>query len=278
MKLSNPIGAHYSIANGYARAFEAAAQDGATALQIFIKSPRGGQLREVTESEAAEVKKLNIRKQTEYGVIHASYLLNFAKKMPADSYPMKSLTEDLRSADKLELDGVVLHLGKTLGGDVAEAEEMYIKNIERALVLTKNCRSKIILENTAGQGSEMGWRFDEFARVFRHFKKYARVKICLDTQHAFAAGYEPGSLIKEFDKYLGLKNIACLHFNDSKKLLGSRVDRHQDIGKGVIGELKLKNLIKDLNKITRTSLPLILETPEEHLPYASQIKQIRSWF
>ncbi|MES2953629.1 MAG: deoxyribonuclease IV [Patescibacteria group bacterium] len=285
MSNKSPIlGAHMSVSNGFDGAFNQAISIGATAMQIFAKSPMQSKLRAVTAEDALAVKKLANRSQIKSMVIHASYLLNFAKPMEADSYQMKSLIEDVENAEALEGDGAVVHMGKALALDPTEAEKNYIHNIETVLEATKKLKAKVLLENTAGQGSEMGYRLPDYGRILKALLKNSkRVGACIDSAHLFGGGYDLAhqsgvdEAIKELHMHVGLENIKCIHFNDSKKPLASRVDRHEDIGRGTIGDTGLKlfatQLVKEL-----PDLPLILETPEGFDSYTDQIKHVQAWF
>lgn len=283
-KTSPTLGAHMSVSKGYAAAFEEALAIGGSALQIFAKSPMQSRLRAVTDEEAAAIAAVPGRKEILSAIIHASYLLNFAKPMEADNYQIKSLAEDIVNSHQIGGEGAVVHMGKTLEMDPSEAEANYVKNIEIALEQTKQVKTKVILENTAGQGSEMGYRIPDYGRIFKklHRNNKKRVGSCIDTAHLFGGGYDLSSdagvseCLKELHEHVGIENITCIHFNDSKKPVGSRVDRHQDIGRGMIGDPGLKLLAQKLLK-EHPDLPLILETPEEFDPYAEQIKKIKSW-
>ena len=135
----------------------------------------------------------------------------------------------------------------------------------------------------------MSYRFEELGHIFHAIKKDVgkatgkRLAICLDTAHTFASGYNlktksgVAETLTAFEEHIGLKELACVHFNDSKKLFGSRVDRHQDIGHGTIGESGLREFVRELNSRAKRPIPLILETPEEHANYAAQIKLTREW-
>lgn len=272
-----PIGAHVSIAGGYIEAFKRARGVGADAMQIFTKSPRSGALRKVNKAEALEIKSWPQRGEIKSCVIHASYLLNFAKPLTLGAFESRSLIDDLESADLIGAIGVVLHVGKTLTLDPKEAEKLFVQNIKMILAKTKHLKSKIILENTAGQGTELGYQLDHLAKITRAVKS-PRLKICLDTEHAFAAGYSPDVLLEAFDKHIGLSELACIHLNDSKKPLASRVDRHEDIGHGQIGEKLLKNFVIKLSQKTKNKVPIILETPETFSPFTEQISLVRDWF
>lgn len=280
----NPIGAHFSIHKGYLVALEEALSVGADALQIFSKSPMSAKLRKVTKEESESIKNWKDRSKIKNIIIHASYLLNFAKDLEISSYPIKSLAEDLENANLLGADGVVLHMGKYLDLPRDEAKKNFVKNIKKVLSETKNTQAKILIENTAGQGTEFGYDLNEISEIKKEFGDEKRVGFCIDLAHAFGAGYDlktkegVADFIEMLENSVGIKNIGCIHFNDSKKPLGSKVDRHQDIGEGEIGIEGLAILARELNKKGGEKIPLILETPQEKIPYNKQIEMIKSWF
>ena len=159
--------------------------------------------------------------------------------------------------------GVVVHLGKASGGmDPQEAIQNMIDNIQTVLQKTEHTKVDFLLENTAGQKSDLGYRFEDLEKIWKQVQPLSpRMKICLDTQHTFAAGYDwenSQEIFQEFDQRIGIKNIACIHFNDSKKECDSHVDRHENLFQGFIGE---KNLIAIAKYAIKHEIPLILETP-----------------
>ncbi len=279
------VGAHVSIAGGFIEAFKRAKEIDATALQIFAKSPRSAASRKVTAAESKEVAEFTKRYPLS-GVIHASYLLNFAQKMDERHYQYRSLAEDLENAEALGLGGVVVHLGKTKEGDLSEAIKTYAHNIAHIVNNSKTKKVRLLLENTAGQGSEFGYRFEEWGQTLdlikEKLKDRKRIGVCLDTAHSFSGGYDwsnkktlEESLVL-FDKHVGFKNLGCVHLNDSKKPLSARVDRHEDIGKGMIGAPGLKLLVKKILQ-SKKDIPFILETPETSILYKEQINAVRKW-
>lgn len=278
-----PIGAHFSIAKGYKNTFSDAVSVGASVVQLFSKNPMSARFRKVTEEESQEVNDFKARNSIKYAVIHASYLLNFARPFEEDSFPIKSLVEDLYNADMLGAGGVILHSGKSLTMDKGEAEDNFVTNIKTVLNKTVGLRAKIIIENTAGQGTETGFLLADLERVFKKLDNNKRVKFCFDTAHAYGAGYDlhnaksAEKVVEEIDKTIGIKNIACIHLNDSKKDLGSRVDRHEDIGRGTIGDEGLKSFVKALFTRAGGAIPLILETPQGFDTYKDQIKKVKGW-
>lgn len=287
--LQNPLGAFYSISKGgYRGAFEAAVADGATAMHLFAKSPRSVGLRG-EYAEAAKLGKEYFEKSSlKYAVIHAGYVHNFAKELTKESFQYKSLTEDLHIAEALGINGVVIHMGKVLESDPTEARAQYVKNMAAIVRATKHLRARLLLENTAGQGSEMGYRFDDLGQIFHAVQDNLggneRFGICFDSEHSFAAGYDwtdqkkAGAGFTEFEKEIGFKHVNCVHFNDAKPPCGSRRDRHEDIGVGSIGSKGLKRFIELLNTATKAPVPLLLETPEVAATYKEQIQTVRSWF
>ncbi len=283
MANKNPIGAHFSVSKGYLESFKVALSIGADAMQIFAKSPMQAKLRAVTKEESTSVKEFADRNKIKSFVVHASYLLNFAKPVSSDGYELKSLAEDVLNAEALGGDGAVIHLGKSLEMPVPEAVENYVANIKKVIKMTEKSRAAIILENTAGQGSEVGFKFEELGEIYKKIGDKKRVKVCIDTAHMFGAGYDittakgAKAAVEEIGKNIGIANIICVHLNDSKKPAGSRVDRHEDIGRGQIGELGLKAFVLELRKAGGENIPLILETPEGFDTYEEQIKKVRSW-
>ncbi|OHB24342.1 MAG: hypothetical protein A2542_01290 [Parcubacteria group bacterium RIFOXYD2_FULL_52_8] len=287
--LPNPLGAFYSISKGgYRGAFSAAVADGATAMHLFAKSPRSVGLR----GEYAEAARLGREyfesSPLEYAVIHAGYVHNFAQKLTPASYQYQSLIEDLHIAEALGIDGVVIHMGKVMGSEPAEARAHFVTNIAAVVQATKHLQAKLLLENTAGQGSEMGYLFTDLGQIFHAIQDKLggdnRFGICLDSEHSFAAGYDwtdpkkAAAGFAEFEKEIGFKHVDCVHFNDAKPDCGSRRDRHEDVGIGKIGTAGLKRFIDLLNAATKKPIPLLLETPEVAAPYAEQIQTIRTWF
>ncbi|EKD93532.1 MAG: hypothetical protein ACD_28C00129G0005 [uncultured bacterium] len=259
------LGAHMSIANG----FLAAAQEthellGANALQLFLKSPRGRGITKLTVDDAHAfreyIKKVDIR----FVVVHSSYLLNLAKPITGDPWALQSLIDDLRSTAQLGGAGVVLHIGKTLELAYGIAEDHLVQNLQTVLEATQDLSTEIILENTAGQGTEMGITFAQLASVYTKLGKPSRVSFCLDTCHLFAAGYDLTTaisveqILKQFDEEIGTHKIRVFHFNDSKYPLGARRDRHQNLKEGHVG---LEGLTVLAQFGARRGIPMILETP-----------------
>ncbi|MEI6296821.1 MAG: deoxyribonuclease IV [bacterium] len=280
----NPIGAHFSIKNGYLGAFKEALETGADALQIFAKSPASAKLRLVTNEESISVKKWANRDKIRALIIHSSYLINLAKEeYSEDSFAIKTIIEDLNNSELLGGIGTVVHFGKSLDVPENHALSNYVKNIGLIVEKTPNLKSKILIENTAGQGTEMGYDLEKLSKTFHEINNNERVRVCVDLAHAFGAGYdlskedEAKNIANKLKDLFGINNVACIHFNDSKKPLGSHVDRHEDIGFGQINEEGLKSFAIELSKIGGNNIPLILETPQDNASYTEQIRKIKDW-
>ena len=274
------VGAHASIAKGFCNSLKSIDVIGGNAVQIFLKSPQGRASKPLEDKDAMET--FGFLKEKEIFLVgHCSYLLNFAKEFKEDPWAVESLIDDMKKISRLGGKGVVLHIGKYVGMEKKIAFDNIKKSVE--LVLEKTPSDvKVIFENTAGQGTEIGYRFEELSEIYNMFSKEEKMRIgfCLDTCHSFAAGYDlrnkdgVAEWKNSFDKLIGWEKVVCIHFNDAKKELASRVDRHQDIGFGFIGNEGLKEvaiIAKHTNK------PLILETTTEHESYDIQIETIKGW-
>ncbi len=268
------LGTHMSIAQGFsAAALKTAKEMGCNAMQIFTKSPRSRLVKPIEQESAEEFRKLCLENKITYVIAHSSYLLNFGKPLSEVSWAKEDLLLDFQRLAILGGKGVVIHIGKSLEGDRSQAIQNVIENAKKIIESTEKIKTPTgdqldyILENTAGQGTEIGFRLDELSVVWKGLEGFSpRIKSCLDTAHIWAAGYdistESGAkkMLQEYDEYIGLPTLSCFHFNDSKKELGSRVDRHDNIGKGLIGYQGLKTIAKIA---VEKNIPLILETPEK---------------
>ena len=260
------LGAHMSIAGGVNMAIERARSIGCTAMQMFVKNNMQWFARPLIREEARTF--LNHRQRSELLSIfaHANYLINLAAtngQFHANS--IRSLSEELVRAHQLELPFLVLHPGAHLGAGEEAGLDKIVDSIDRVLSGLPKVKTRIALETTAGQGSCLGHKFEHLAYIIGHVREPERLCICLDTAHVFASGYEivtDASIRKtfrEFDRVIGLDRLAAIHLNDSKTACGSRVDRHEHIGKGKIGLAAFRFIMGDrrLRKI-----PKVLETPK----------------
>jgi deoxyribonuclease IV len=274
------VGAHASIAMGYEASMKSIDVIGGNAVQVFLKNPRGrvGKLFDLDEARSA---KNYLRENEMFLVGHCSYLLNFAKDPKDFPWAVESLVDDMIRTSEIGGVGVVLHIGKYLDLEKEVAFENIKKSVSEVLYKTPD-DVKVIFENTAGQGTEVGFKFEELGRIYDLFSvdEKRRIGFCLDTCHSHAAGYDLSSSdgvrvwIDEFEKYIGWGKVVCIHLNDAQKEAGSRVDRHADLLEGTIGEEGFRSVVKFAYAM---KVPLILETPAKSSSYEEQIKLVKSW-
>src|SRR5437660_1286785 len=196
---------------------------------------------------------------------HANYLINLATTNPQfHANSIRALSEELTRADQLELPFLVLHPGAHLGAGEEAGLEKIVAAINRVFQKNPKVKTRIALETTAGQGSCLGHRFEQIGYIIQNVREPERLCVCLDTAHVFAAGYDIGSeagikkTFREFDRVIGFNRLAAIHVNDSKTVRGSRVDRHQHIGKGQIGLDAFRFIMRDRRF---RKIPKVLETP-----------------
>ena len=259
------VGAHMSIAGGIHNAFAHAQRAGCRALQIFLKSSNQWRSRALTEEDRTLY--LEAEKMAGIGpvVAHNSYLINLASPDPAlRGKSIDAFVEEMERANFLGVPCVILHPGAHMGAGEAEGIARVGEALNQALDRVSP-PVRILLETTAGQGSSLGYRFDQLASILERIRKEDRVGFCLDTCHVFAAGYDIRTpegyrkTMREFNRLIGVDRIAAIHVNDCKKELGSRVDRHVHIGQGQIGLEGFRCLVNDSRF---TKVPKILETPK----------------
>ena len=264
----NPLlGAHMSIAGGPKNAILDGESIGCTAIQIFTASNRQWSLNPIKDDEAQAFVELKKKSSIQFIMSHASYLINIGSPdKTVTQKSMHALEAELRRCKQLEIPCVAFHPGAYLTSTEASCLDRIAENLDTVLENTKETNCMVLLENTAGQGSNVGYTFEQLA-IIRHKSHHkARIGICLDTCHLFVTGYDFSTqetykaLWKAFDAIIGLEHLKALHLNDSKKGLNSRVDRHEHIGKGAIG-LEGFNLI--MNDDHLIHIPKILETPKE---------------
>lgn len=278
------LGAHMSIAGGFAQAAQKTAVEfGCNAMQFFTKSPRGSMVKPIDPADAQAFKDLCKKHAVRHVVAHSSYLLNFGKPASQVPWAVKDIVMDFDRLHTLGGHGIVVHIGKSLDGEREPAVRNVIENAKKIIDLTEKTGLQYILENTAGQGSEIGFRLDELGLIWKELKSFSpRIRSCLDTAHIWAAGYDISTkegvenTLKEYDQMVGIDTLSCFHFNDSKKLLGSRVDRHDNIGCGNIAMEGLKTIALFAEK---RSIPLIMETPEKDgKTHLDDLKVVREFF
>ncbi len=261
------IGIHTSIAGDISGSLEIAHGLGANALQIFSASPRmwgKGNTSRIAEADAARFR--DRRKELSLGplVIHGNYLINLASPNPVlRTRSVQAFHQEVVRALALGADYLVIHPGSGREGDRNSAVSAIVQSLRQALRGLKLGDLKILLENTAGQGSSLCWQFEEMKAILEGCRDLA-VGVCIDTAHVFAAGHDIRtaegleSALRLIDSTIGLDRVFVLHVNDSKTVLGSRVDRHEHIGKGKIGAEAFGRI---LNHSLLAGRAFILETP-----------------
>jgi len=260
------LGAHMSISGGVHIAIERARSIDCTAMQMFVKNNMQWFARPLTRDEVRAFVEHRQRAELLSIFAHANYLINLAATNPLfHANSIRALSKELASANQLELPFLVLHPGAHRGAGEEAALAKIIASINKVFRKIPKVKTKIALETTAGQGSCVGHRFEHLAHIIDNVREPERLCICLDTAHLFAAGYDIGTesgirkTFREFDRKIGLDRLVAIHLNDSKTGRGSRVDRHEHIGKGKIGLDAFRFIMRDrrLNKI-----PKVLETPK----------------
>ena len=261
------LGAHMPITGGLYKALERAASLGCTTVQFFSKSNRQWRARELTDTEIELFKQRRKELAVHSVTIHASYLINIGSpEQQTAEKSLHALQEELKRADTLGADYLVFHPGAHRQQGQTACLDRIAHNINLTLEECPDTHTKLLLETMAGQGSTVCYAFEHLAYIYKRIKKKERIGICVDTCHIFAAGYDLtcnyDNVFEQFDKLLGVDLIKIFHINDSKKIAGSRVDRHEDIGKGHLGLEPFRRLFNDDRFF---SIPKILETPKESL-------------
>jgi deoxyribonuclease-4 len=260
------LGIHTSISRGFSKAVQRLVRLECNACQIFSRSPRGGKARVLEERETSEFKQLCRQHQINPVVVHIPYVLNLATTDPEmHAYATRIVEEDLARAEALGAEYLVLHMGSHRGAGVEKGLAQVALALQKVLAGPPR-KTVLLLENTSGAGSEVGYTFAHLAEVCVEVSRPDRVGVCFDTCHGWAAGYDladSGAVdktLREFDRVLGLAKLKLIHANDAIHPLGSRKDRHAGIGTGYIGEKGFQAIVTHPEC---RDLPFILETPAE---------------
>jgi deoxyribonuclease IV len=267
MKKNNNLllGAHMSIAGGLEKSLLRGESINNTCIQIFTASNRQWSFQTFSLDQIALFKKHYETSSIKCVFSHASYLINLGSpNKEVQDKAIRALIAELIRCDQLGLPFVVLHPGSSLNSDPRACLKRIAQNLDKA-ISQSDTKAIILLENMAGQGTAVAYQFEQLGFIIKHIKQHAKIGICFDTAHAFAAGYTfntPESykaMWDEFDKYIGIDRLKAIHINDSKKPCGSRVDRHEHIGKGEIGIEAFRMLMNDSRF---DQIPKVLETPK----------------
>ncbi len=261
------LGAHFSIAGGLHKALYTARDYGCTAVQIFTKNASTWKERVLSDQDIENFGAA--RRETGVTAIasHTAYLINLGSP-EQDNFDraVGALGHELMRAFQLSIPWVVHHPGAHMGTGEAEGIARIAEGINRVLHESPNNGPHLLLETCAGQGTTLGHRFEQLAAILEKVEKGERLGFCLDTCHIFAAGYDIRTeatyhaTMENFDKVLGLERLEVIHLNDALRKLGSRIDRHEHIGKGKIGALGFSLIMNDERL---AHIPKILETPKK---------------
>ena len=260
------IGAHTSISGGVSTSIDRAEKLSFTAIQIFTKNNSQWDAKPLSNMEIERFRNRLNKSHIKFIQAHDSYLINLcAKDRSLLRKSRKSFIEELERCEQLGIPYLNFHPGVHGGQGEDDGLTMIAESINIAHEKAKASHVSTMLETTAGQGTSLGYRFEHLKKIIDRVDTPERMSICIDTAHIFAAGYDITSpnkyrrVMREFDDIIGLDLLKAFHMNDSKKELGSRVDRHEHIGKGFIGKAGFKNIMRDRNT---ANVPKILETPK----------------
>ena len=274
------IGAHVSASGGVSNAPLNAAKIGADALAMFVKNQRRWDAPPLSAEEIIAfkdaLKQSGIR--AEHVLVHDSYLINLGHPREAErEKSLNAFVDEIRRCEALGLRLLNFHPGSHLNEiSVQQCLDNIAESLNFAIANTSGV--KLVLENTAGQGSNLGYDFAQLAYVIDKISNKDRIGVCIDTCHAFAAGYDLRSpqayerTMSEFDRAIGYKFLSGMHLNDTKNELGVRKDRHESLGRGFLGLAAFENIMNDPNI---DEIPLILETIDDSL-WVEEIALLRS--
>ena len=256
------IGAHVSSAGGAQTAIDRAVELGAEAVQIFASSPRMWRFRSPKEDEVAAFREKAEASGVGPNFLHGSYLVNMGGAGDLIEKSVGSLTDHMTAASRLGACGVIFHTGSHRGAGFDTVFEQVVSGLTAVLEATPD-DVWLIIENSAGMGSHIGSSFEEIGMIIKAIGS-DRVRVCLDTQHTFAAGYDISDragieeAMSKFEAEIGLERLAAVHANDSKQDLGSGVDRHENIGEGKIGTAGFHTI---MGHSAFKDVPFFLEVP-----------------
>ncbi|HEX2962077.1 MAG TPA: deoxyribonuclease IV [Ignavibacteriales bacterium] len=278
MKINHILGAHTSIAGGVDKAVDLAGKLNFQTMQIFTKNGSRWADGRINEQTIENYKNKLSKTKISPVVAHDSYLINLsANNGELLNKSIDAFADELQRCEALGIPYLNFHPGAHTGRGVKDGIKTIIESLNIAHQRTKDFNVKSMLELTAGQGTTLGSRFEEIREIIDGVEAKERMSVCIDTAHIFAAGYDLRSeeayekTMTEFDAVIGLDLLNCIHMNDSKKELGSRVDRHAHIGEGFIGLEGFSNMMNDKRL---ENVPKILETPKDSKEQLEDLKNI----
>ncbi len=260
------LGSHVPTVGGVASAIDRGVAIGCTTIQIFVKNNMQWFAKQLPDADVMAFTEHPLRGRLGAVIAHAGYLINLGVEGSENhEKSLRSLSDEMLRCEQLGIHSLVLHPGSHLGAGTEAGIACVVRNLDRLHMEHSRLNVRIALETTAGQGGALGARFEEIAAILERVSDPDRLQVCLDTAHVFAAGYDlsaPGGAeetFAEFDRVIGLGRLALLHLNESKATLGSRVDRHDNLGRGKIGLAPFRWI---MNAPELTTIPKILETPK----------------
>ncbi|MCK6479742.1 MAG: deoxyribonuclease IV [Planctomycetes bacterium] len=273
------LGAHCTTAGGLPAAAVEARDLRCEAIQVFLKSNRQWAMRDLAEGEAAAFARDVAAAGVKRAVAHGTYLVNLAAVDAAVARKsLDTFTAEARRAEEVGIESLVFHPGAHMGAGEEAGFAKVAAGLRHALRETRGAKVLLLLENAAGQGTTLGTRFEDLARMMEIAGDDPRLGICLDTCHAFAAGHDLSTdggydaVMADIDRTVGLARLRAVHLNDSRLGLGSRRDRHENLGKGVLGRTVFRRLVNDPRL---AEVPMVLETPGGLEGYRDDLRILR---
>jgi deoxyribonuclease IV len=277
------LGAHLGISGGLPEAVREGRKIGCDSLQIFSKSPQMWSGPAIAPTAAQEFRAAVLSEGIRSTAVHHGYLANLASPKP---FMLKrsraAFLDEIRRADLLGVDSLIFHPGAHLGTGAETGLKTIAESLRLALEAAPESPVRLLLENAAGQGTTLGSKFEELASVLGQVNRPDRLGVTLDTCHLFAAGFDfrdetgYGQLMDQLERVLGRATVRAFHLNDAKEGLGSHLDRHENIGKGAIGEEGFRHIVNDPRW---AEIPGFLETPIDahgYDRYAADLRTLRS--
>lgn len=270
------IGCHLSSSRGFLAMGEEALTIDANTFQFFTRNPRGSRAKKMDPADAAALAQLLSEREFGPLVAHAPYTMNPCSANPSvRDFARAAMADDLWRLSHIPGQTYNFHPGSHTGQGVEEGIRLIVEVLDE--VIREEESTKVLLETMAGQGTEIGWRFEELGEILRRAKHGDNMGVCLDTCHVWAAGYDIvndlDGVLEAFDREIGLHRLFAIHLNDSMGPLGNRKDRHAKIGEGEIGWDAFVRLV---SHPVLEGLPFVLETPNDLDGYAKEIRALRA--
>ena len=278
MKSEVYIGCHLSVTDGYEAMGKTMLGFGGTTFAFFMRNPRGGKSKDLPPEDAAALMALLRREGFGPLVAHGSYTMNLcASKLETRLNGLDMLEKDLLRMEQLPGQYYNFHPGAHTGQGMETGIQLIADALNR--FLRPEMQTVVLLETTAGKGTQVGGRFEELREIIDRVELKDKVGVCFDTCHVWDAGYDLindlDSVLTEFDRIIGLDRLYAVHFNDSKNVCGSHKDRHEKLGQGQLGVEAMRRIAMHPALASR---PFILETPSDDAGYIKEIHTVLSWF